>query len=72
MAQKVELVTEDERIEMWPDIVYNDFQTPISSGETGYCLPIQGGSQSELRVIQGLVLRVDEHDSTLFSRIWVF
>jgi hypothetical protein len=71
-AQKVELVVDAECVEMWPDFVLADVQNPISSGEQVYCLFVQGNSESEPRVTQGLVLRVDEGDPTLFSRIGVF
>lgn len=71
-AQKVDLVAGDERIEMWPDFVFGDLQDPVRPGEEVYCLPIQGDSESEPRVMQGLVLRVDGRDPALFSRIGVF
>ncbi|KAH8647043.1 heterokaryon incompatibility protein-domain-containing protein [Tricladium varicosporioides] len=71
-AQRVKLVADDEYIEMWPDFVMDALENPVNSGELVYCLPIQGNSESEPRVIQGLVLRINEQDPALFSRIGIF
>lgn len=71
-AQKIKLVADDEYIEMWPDFVMDALENPVNSGELVYCLPIQGNSESEPRVMQGLVLRINEQDPVLFSRIGIF
>lgn len=71
-AQKIKLVADEEYLEMWPDFVMEDLPNPVKSGELVYCLPIQGSLQNEPQLIQGLVLRIDERDPALFSRIGVF